>query len=284
MPSGIRHAVVDADGLDIQVTLRGNGPLVLLLPGATGMQTGYAVLIKLLSADHTVAVYDRRGHGRSRQAEPGTAPIGIDQHALDAAALIDALGLGPAHAVGSSAGAVIGLELLARRPDCLRSLVAHEPSLLPLLDDGARWRTWYDDLVAIDRQVGTRPAFDYFFAHLVSNGTGEQAPVTIPDSQLPEWSVYFQRELTPIVSYEPDLEQLALAAARDALVPVLGADSRERWHGRAVLELAARVGTSAVEVAGGHLAPVYEPVAFHRLIREVVARHDLLPAGTSPVA
>ena len=276
MASGIRHVVVDADGVDIPVTLRGNGPLVLLLPGATGLQTGYAVLIKLLSADHTVAVYDRRGHGRSKEKEPGTGPLSIEQHAMDAAALIDALGEGPAHAVGSSAGAVVAVELLARYPDRLRSLVAHEPSLLPLIEDGPRWRTWYDDLVAIDRQVGTRAAFDYFFAHLASNGRGEQAPVTIPDSQLPEWSVYFQRELTEIVSYEPDLDQLALD--RDVLVPVLGADSRERWHGRVVLELAARVGVPAVEVAGGHLAPVYEPAAFHRLIQDNVALHQELRA------
>jgi pimeloyl-ACP methyl ester carboxylesterase len=269
MASGIRHVAIDAGGVDIHVTLRGNGPLVLLLPGAAGLQTGYAALIKLLSADHTVAVYDRRGHGRGKEKEPSIAPLSIEQHAIDAAALVDALDEGPAHVVGSSAGAVIGVELLARHPDRLRSLVAHEPSLLPLIEDGPRWRTWYEDLVAIDRQVGTRAAFDYFFAHLASNGRGEQAQVTIPDSQLTEWSVYFQRELIEIVSYEPDLKQLAQRG--DVLVPPLGADSRERWHGRVVLELAARVGVPAVEVAGGHLSPVYQPLAFHRLIRDNVA-------------
>ncbi|MFD0891979.1 hypothetical protein ACFQ08_46125, partial [Streptosporangium algeriense] len=163
-------------------------------------------------------------------------------------------------------GATIGLELLARFPDRVRTLLAHEPPLVTLVDDAARWRAWYEDLVEINEKVGTRTSFDYFFAHLVSDGAGEQPQVSVPDSHLPEWDVYFRRELRRIVAYEPDA--VALKNVRDALVPVIGADSRAYWHGRAVLTLGEQVGVETAEVPGGHLAPVYQPVPFHEAIRE----------------
>jgi pimeloyl-ACP methyl ester carboxylesterase len=281
------RVIVDADGLKIQVVLRGDGPLLLLYPGATGMPVGYAALIRLLSQRYTLVTYDRRGHGRSAAAtgetpdgaqmpgDPG--PLGardrsggldMARHARDAAAVVDAIGLGPAHVVGSSSGAVIGLELLSRFPDRVGTLIAHEPPLVSLVEDADRWHRWYADLVEINEKVGTRAAFDYFFAHLLSDGSGEQAPIDVPDSQFPEWDVYLAREVMPIITYRPD--EAALAAAGRRVVPVLGADSRERWHGRVVTELASRLGTLAVEVPGGHLGPVYRPAEFRDLVEKVL--------------
>ena len=47
-------------------------------------------------------------------------------HALDAAAILDALEARPAVAVGTSAGAAIALDLAVRRPDLVRAVVVHE--------------------------------------------------------------------------------------------------------------------------------------------------------------
>ncbi|MGW7579477.1 alpha/beta fold hydrolase [Streptomyces sp. NPDC054765] len=246
--------------------MRGDGPLILVFPGATGMQIGYAPLIRLLSAQYSVAVYDRRGHGRSATTEQN--PIEIRQHATDAATVVDELEMGPAHVVGSSAGATIGLEMLSQYPNRVNKLVCHEPPLAPLLDDGARWVQWYADLVDVNDKVGTRAAFDYFFAHLASNGPGEQEPITIPDSQWPEWDLYFRRELERIVAYRPEVE--ALKAVRERLLPVLGADSRHRWHGRAVASLSEQLGVESREVPGGHLAPVYQPLSFQETVAQLL--------------
>jgi pimeloyl-ACP methyl ester carboxylesterase len=284
------RVIADADGLKIQVVLRGDGPLLLLYPGATGMPVGYAALIRLLSQKYTLATYDRRGHGRSAAAtgekpdgankpgepagpgEPGaqdrSGGLDMARHARDAAAVVDAIGAGPAHVVGSSSGAVIGLELLSRFPDRVGTLIAHEPPLVSLVDDADRWHRWYADLVEINEKVGTRAAFDYFFAHLLSDGSGEQDRIDVPDSQFPEWDVYLAREVMPIITYRPD--EAALAAAGGRVVPLLGADSRERWHGRVVSELASRLGTAAVEVPGGHLAPVYRPAEFRDMVEKVL--------------
>jgi len=77
-----------------------------------------------------VLVYDRRGHSASeRPAGQGS----VFEDADDLAALIDELGVAPAHVAGNSFGAVIALRAATRRPDVFRSLIVHEPPLFPLL-------------------------------------------------------------------------------------------------------------------------------------------------------
>jgi pimeloyl-ACP methyl ester carboxylesterase len=66
---------------------------------------------------------------------PPAAVIGFAEHATHAAALLDALGVGPATVVGHSSGSLVAVELAAARPDLVRKLVLCEPPLLdPLLD------------------------------------------------------------------------------------------------------------------------------------------------------
>jgi pimeloyl-ACP methyl ester carboxylesterase len=66
---------------------------------------------------------------------PPTAVIPMAEHAAHAAALLDALGTGPATVVGHSSSTLIVLELAAARPDLVRRMVLSEPPLIdPLLD------------------------------------------------------------------------------------------------------------------------------------------------------
>jgi 3-oxoadipate enol-lactonase len=75
-----------------------------------------------LSSNYRVVTYDHRGQGES-----ATAPLeelDMDTLTADAAALIQALDLGPCHFAGNSMGGFISLRLAARRPDLLRSAIA----------------------------------------------------------------------------------------------------------------------------------------------------------------
>ncbi len=63
--------------------------------------------------------YDIRGHGASSRPPSG---YDLPTFAADAAALIAALEVGPAHVVGLSLGGMIGLQLAVDRPDVVRSL------------------------------------------------------------------------------------------------------------------------------------------------------------------
>jgi pimeloyl-ACP methyl ester carboxylesterase len=86
--------------------------------------------VPLLSQTFRVLTYDRRGHSQSeRPASQGS----IREDVADLAALIEELGLAPAHIVGSSFGGSIVLRLAGERPDLFRSLIVNELPLFGLL-------------------------------------------------------------------------------------------------------------------------------------------------------
>ena len=57
----------------------------------------------------------------------GSVPVSFAEHAADAAALLDHLGIRRAHVAGHSTGAIIALQLAVDRPDLVHSLALLEP-------------------------------------------------------------------------------------------------------------------------------------------------------------
>src|SRR5580692_6321127 len=113
--------------VNLYYTIRGSGPILLILQGGAGNADGSEALANELAGDFTVVTYDRRGLSRSTPIRAERYEIAT--HADDAARLIAALSQGPAFVFGTSLGALIGVELTARRPDLIRLLIAHEPGL-----------------------------------------------------------------------------------------------------------------------------------------------------------
>src|SRR3972149_3703937 len=72
------------------------------------------------SERYKVIAFDVRGHGKSDKP-PGS--YRIEQFAADAAELIKALGIVPAHVVGISMGGMIAFQLAVDAPDLIRSLI-----------------------------------------------------------------------------------------------------------------------------------------------------------------
>ena len=84
--------------------------------------------------DRTVVTYDPRGSERSTKADP-TSPSTPDEHADDLHRLIAGARRGPVDLFASSGGAVNALALVAKHPEDVRTLVAHEPPLASILPD-----------------------------------------------------------------------------------------------------------------------------------------------------
>ena len=86
----------------------------------------------------TVHALDRRGSGSSRLAVPH--PLDVASHVDDIRAYLDARAIDHADAAGMSFGGVLALELAARLPDRVRSVVAYEPPYGPVADpDTIAW-------------------------------------------------------------------------------------------------------------------------------------------------
>ncbi|MBX6724108.1 MAG: alpha/beta hydrolase, partial [Dactylosporangium sp.] len=106
---------------------------ILLMIGSPMDASGFTSLAQRFQ-DRTVVTYDPRGAGRSQRTDT-TVESTPARHADDLHRLISALGGGPVDVFASSGGAVNGLALVARHPEQVRVLVAHEPPAVQVLPD-----------------------------------------------------------------------------------------------------------------------------------------------------
>jgi pimeloyl-ACP methyl ester carboxylesterase len=111
-----------ADGCDLYYEEAGEGVPILLVPPAGSTASTWGAAADDLARIGRVILYDRRGYARSG----GEPPRRMSTHTADAAALLERVGAGPAVVVGTSAGAAIAVDLAVRRPDLVRTVVAHE--------------------------------------------------------------------------------------------------------------------------------------------------------------
>jgi pimeloyl-ACP methyl ester carboxylesterase len=113
---------IKARGCSFYYEEQGDGPPILLIPPSGATASTWGALAGDLAGAGRVIAYDRRGYPRSG----GEVVRSAAEHAMDAAAVLDALEARPAVAVGTSAGATIALDLAVRRPDLVRAVVVHE--------------------------------------------------------------------------------------------------------------------------------------------------------------
>jgi pimeloyl-ACP methyl ester carboxylesterase len=113
-----------ANGTTLYSEIRGAGPAVLLIHAGGEDAEEWRPIAERLSGFTTIT-YDRRGTLRSGRNDcPGQ---GSAQHADDAAALLDALGLGDVLVFGGSAGGIVALRLALRYPGLIRRCLVFEP-------------------------------------------------------------------------------------------------------------------------------------------------------------
>ena len=103
----------------------GTGPVVICVPGMGDLRAEYRYLTpQLLAAGYRVVTMDLRGHGASDATFTDYERPTIGD---DVVALIDTLGEGPVHLVGTSLGASAVVWAAAERPERVASLTLIGP-------------------------------------------------------------------------------------------------------------------------------------------------------------
>lgn len=111
------------EGADVRLNyfVGGDGPAVTLLHGFTQSGRSWREVIATMPAGWRWIVPDLRGHGETRM-KPG-APCTMDACTADLEMLWDHLGIDRTHLVGYSMGGRLALNVAARRPERLISLL-----------------------------------------------------------------------------------------------------------------------------------------------------------------
>jgi pimeloyl-ACP methyl ester carboxylesterase len=165
-------------GGSLYYEVRGSGPVLLMIPGGAMDADGFASLADCMADRYTVVTYDCRGNSRSPNQGPREA-MTVTVFADDAHRLLAAVGPEPAYVLGSSGGAIYALDLVARYPDQVRAMVAHEPPVAALLPDAAHWRALMQEVCDTCERDGVFPALRKFGAAVGLPAMQKHSP---PDS------------------------------------------------------------------------------------------------------
>ncbi|MFH9497139.1 alpha/beta fold hydrolase [Streptomyces globisporus] len=276
-------------GADLVYDVRGPLPTAdgrppLFLIGHPMDASGFVALAARFP-DRTVVTYDPRGLGRSTCAD-GRVDYTPETLADDVHAVITKLGAGPVEMFASSGGAVTALALVARHPDDITTLVAHEPPLITITPDGP---------AAVRARAGVRDAYEKR-----GWGAGMAAFVAMTSWEGEFTGAYFAQPTPdpaafgmpteddgsrddPLLSdrswavsdHRPDVD--AIAAAPTRVVIALGEESRAVQTGRtseAAAELLGQQVTVFPSHHGGFLDGEFgypgQPDAFAARLREVL--------------
>lgn len=265
-------------GATLYFQCRGSGPVLMVLQGGDGDADRTRDLVDELVSDYTVVTYDRRGLARSRLDNP-KAPVSIGEHAEDVHQLLTTITDEPAFLLGSSFGALIGLELAKRHPQQVSALFAHEPPTLQLLPDQLRILAdqQLDALSATYRGGGWGAALPQLAA-LTGAGFDDREPqVDVPEpptgQRIADLKFFFERDLPAMRSSAFDAAAVQdLRSGPVDIIPAVGATTSADFFDRqCAVVLAQLLEVEPVQFPGGHNGLTSHPRAFANLLRERIA-------------
>ncbi|HET9737542.1 MAG TPA: alpha/beta hydrolase [Solirubrobacteraceae bacterium] len=250
---------------DLHHELRGSGPAVLFIAGASGDAGHFARTAERLADEFTIGTYDRRGCSRSARLDEGEF-MSIASQADDAAALIEELGLAPAIVFGTSGGGSIALELVARRPELVRAAIVHEPALIALVGKPEAGDFQLGPIVEL-AATDPRRAMEAFLRTQTSDTTFEGLDPQHRERCVGNGAHFFSRELATFAGYVPDAERLMAGGV--PLRMLVSQDGSPQLV-RATARFAEQLGVAVERISGNHAPYLRHPEAFAEELRPML--------------
>ncbi|MFE3226072.1 alpha/beta fold hydrolase [Nocardia sp. NPDC059228] len=239
-------------------TLGAGRPLVLVHGTSRGSR-GWDGVAESLEETNTVVLPDLSGSDAARD-DGGELTVDILTDQL--AAVITAVGGGPADVVGHSMGAPVVAALAARRPDLVRRLIL-------VAGFAGQGDEYFRNAITVFRGLAPYPKLFARYAMLVAFSPAHVA--TLDPAGVEELATAYQPRPGRLRQLDFDLRldvrdvlpeiqapTLVIACTRDALVSV--ANPRE---------MAALIpGAAYTEVDAGHMLTAEQPAVFVKLVRE----------------
>jgi pimeloyl-ACP methyl ester carboxylesterase len=264
------------NGVELEYEVRGAGEPVLLIDMLIADCFVPLLAEPALADRYQLIRYHKRGWVGSAHTPP---PVSIGEHAADAAALLEHLGVRRAHIAGHSTGASIGAQLALDHPENVHTLTLLEPTLVSLPLGGAFLKA-------------AGPVFEAYgsgdhsgaFATFVAAASGlewqrcralleERIPGVVAQS-IEDADTFFGVELPALLEWTFGPEQAT--AIHTPVLSVLGADTQPLW-----VEIAEFLRSSLPHVEEctidgvGHLLQIQRPEPVARAIAQFLTQHPI---------
>jgi pimeloyl-ACP methyl ester carboxylesterase len=268
------HATVN--GVELEYEVRGAGEPLLLIDMLIADCFVPLLTEPALAQGRRLIRYHKRGWVGSTHSAP---PVSIADHAADAAALLEHLGVPRAHIAGHSSGASIGAQLALDHPEKVHTLTLLEPTLVSLPLGGAFLEA-------------AAPVFESYangdhsgaFAMFVTAASGldwetcqalleTRIPGVVTQS-IKDAHTFFGVELPALAEWRLGPEQAA--AIHWPVLSLIGAETQPLW-----VEIAEFLRSSLPHVEEctidgvGHLLQIQRPEPVARAIAGFLRRHRM---------
>jgi pimeloyl-ACP methyl ester carboxylesterase len=119
------------DGVELAVEVAGDGPGLLLVHGFGGAKEDFTDHVPTLARDHTVVIFDHRGHGASDKPDD-PAMYSLERLAADTLQVADAISLDSFRLLGHSMGGMVSRKIPLVAPERVDALIMMDTSAGPI--------------------------------------------------------------------------------------------------------------------------------------------------------
>ena len=244
-PPGIKSGFAEVGDIQMHYAVFGHGTPILLIHNGLGSSDDWGDVVPLLSSSHQVIVADTRGFGRSTR---GTEPLSYHLFASDYLGLLDQLQIPRVALVGTSDGAIIGLDIAVHHPERLSVLFLQG--------------------VNADPSGIQRPPLDFAAIKIALMRARDQYARLSPT---PTEYDSFHHSLDKMAERDPNFTAADLRSIRVPTAVAMG-DHEEsiRWDHTAYIATTIP-GAQQIRLPGvGHFAPLQDPGGFAQAVLQFV--------------
>ena len=271
---------VEVNGVELEFEIRGSGEPVLLIDMLIADCFVPLLTEPSLANQYQLIRYHKRGWVGSTHTPP---PVSMGDHAADAAALLDHLGVRRAHIAGHSSGASIAAQLALDYAERVHTLTLLEPTLVSLPLGQAFLKSAGPVFDAYGR--GDHAGAFAMFAAAASGLEWEKCKALLEEripgvvaQSIEDADTFFGVELPslPVWSFGPE----QAAAIHRPVLSVLGAETQPLWVEIAEFLRSSLPYIEECTIEGvGHLLQIQRPEPVARAIAVFLRRNPLGATG-----
>ncbi|MBC2208295.1 alpha/beta fold hydrolase [Listeria booriae] len=268
-------AILTRDGANLFYETAGQGPTLILIPGANGTGDIFKPASMFLKEHFTVVTYDRRGFGQSKLTEDMPQEV-TDIHstyrlktdAADVAALAQAVsGQEQVFIMGSSSGSIVAMETLQDFPEIVKQIAFHESPINTLLPDTEKWQDINAEIVTIALTENFALGMEKFAAAMrtveLDQKMMSRPGVDLSDMDNPEvqgMDYWFRYEIRQYTSREIDFN--AFKQHRNKIRLLNGTDSKGSFPQDVMHGISNYLDLPIYDIPGAHLGYIQKPEGF----------------------